>query len=62
MSSNDLPAAAVEARRAGIEKHFPKAANMDWQIPTQLVLRLSSAPPRGSQPAGEGCSNPGLKI
>jgi len=35
--------AAVEALRAGIEKDHPKAAKTEWQIPTKLVVRQSSA-------------------
>jgi DNA-binding LacI/PurR family transcriptional regulator len=51
MSCKDLAAAAVEALRAGIEKEHPKAAKMEWQIPTRLVVRQSSAFPRGTLPA-----------
>ena len=51
MSCMDLAAAAVEALRAGIEKDHPKAAKMEWQIPTRLVVRQSSAFPRGTLPA-----------
>jgi DNA-binding LacI/PurR family transcriptional regulator len=51
MSCVDLAAAAVEALRAGIEKDHPKAAKMEWNISTQLVVRQSSAFPRGTLPA-----------
>jgi DNA-binding LacI/PurR family transcriptional regulator len=51
MSCKDLATAAVEALRAGIEKDHPKAATKEWQIPTRLVVRQSSAFPRGSLPA-----------
>jgi LacI family transcriptional regulator len=51
MSCRDLATAAVEALRAGIEKDHPKAAKTEWQIPTKLVVRQSSAFPRGTLPA-----------
>ena len=51
MSCKDLAAAAVEALRAGIEKDHPRATKMEWQIPTRLVVRQSSAFPRGTLPA-----------
>jgi len=51
MSCKDLAAAAVEALRAGIEKDNPRAAKTEWQIPTRLVVRQSSAFPRGTLPA-----------
>ena len=51
MSCRDLAAAAVEALRAGIESDHPKAGKKEWQIPTRLVVRQSSAFPRGSLPA-----------
>jgi len=51
MSCKDLATAAVEALRAGIEKEHPKAAKKEWQIPTRLVVRQSSAFPRGTLPA-----------
>jgi len=51
MSCMDLAAAAVEALRAGIEKDHLKAAKMEWAISTQLVVRQSSAFPRGTLPA-----------
>jgi LacI family transcriptional regulator len=51
MSCKDLATAAVEALRAGIEKDHPKAAKTEWQIPTKLVVRQSSAFPRGTLPA-----------
>jgi len=51
MSCKHLAAAAVEALRAGVERDNPKAARTEWHIPTQLVVRQSSAFPRGSLPA-----------
>jgi DNA-binding LacI/PurR family transcriptional regulator len=51
MSCKDLAAAAVEALRAGIEPDHPQAAKTEWQIPTKLVVRQSSAFPRGTLPA-----------
>jgi LacI family transcriptional regulator len=51
MSCKELAAAAVEALRAGIELEHPRAAKKEWHIPTSLVVRQSSAFPRGSLPA-----------
>ena len=51
MSCKDLAAAAVEALRAGVERDHPQAAKTEWQIPTRLVVRQSSAFPRGTLPA-----------
>jgi LacI family transcriptional regulator len=51
MSCKALATAAVEALRAGIEKDNPRAARMEWQVPTQLVVRQSTAFPRGTLPA-----------
>jgi LacI family transcriptional regulator, galactose operon repressor len=51
MSCKDLAAAAVEALRAGIEPGNAKANRKEWSIPTHLVVRQSSAFPRGSLPA-----------
>ena len=51
MSCNHLAAAAVEALRAGIERDHPMAAKTEWQIPTRLVVRQSTAFPRGTLPA-----------
>ncbi|MGH9604534.1 MAG: LacI family DNA-binding transcriptional regulator [Terracidiphilus sp.] len=51
MSCKDLATAAVEALRAGIEAHHVKAGRRDWNIATHLVVRQSSAFPRGSLPA-----------
>jgi LacI family transcriptional regulator, galactose operon repressor len=51
MSCQDLAAAAVEALRAGIERDHPEAARTEWQIPTRLVVRQSTAFPRGTLPA-----------
>lgn len=51
MSCKHLAAAAVQALRAGIEPDHPKAAQKEWQIPTRLVVRQTSAFPRGTLPA-----------
>lgn len=51
MSCKDLATAAVEALRAGIEADHPGKAKTEWQIPTQLVVRQSTAFPRGTLPA-----------
>ncbi|HEU5458280.1 MAG TPA: LacI family DNA-binding transcriptional regulator [Terracidiphilus sp.] len=51
MSCKDLATAAVEALRAGIEKDNPRANQKEWRIPTRLVVRQSSAFPRGSLPS-----------
>jgi DNA-binding LacI/PurR family transcriptional regulator len=51
MSCKDLAAAAVEGLRAGIEDDHPKHGRREWPIPTRLVVRQSSAFPRGSLPA-----------
>jgi LacI family transcriptional regulator len=54
MSCKDLAEAAVEALRAGIEPGHPRAAVKEWPIPTRLVVRQSSAFPRGTLPALSG--------
>ncbi len=51
MSCKLLAAAAVEALRAGIEAEHPKVAQTEWHVPTRLVVRQSSAFPRGTLPA-----------
>ncbi len=51
MSCRDLATAAVEALRAGIERDHPLAARREWPIPTRLVVRQSTAFPRGTLPA-----------
>jgi len=51
MSCKDLATAAVEALRAGVERDHPKAAKTEWQVPTRLVVRQSTAFPRGTLPA-----------
>lgn len=51
MSCKDLAFAAVEALRAGIEPNHTKPRRKEWTIPTRLVVRQSSAFPRGSLPA-----------
>jgi DNA-binding LacI/PurR family transcriptional regulator len=51
MSCKHLAAAAVQALRAGIEPDHPRAAQKEWAIPTRLVVRQTSAFPRGSLPA-----------
>jgi DNA-binding LacI/PurR family transcriptional regulator len=57
MSCQHLAAAAVQALRAGIESNHPQAQQRDWHIPTQLVVRQSTAIPRTSLPA-QGKRNP----
>lgn len=54
MSCRDLAAAAVEGLRAGIEPDHPKHGKREWNISTRLVVRQSSAFPRGSLPAMVG--------
>jgi DNA-binding LacI/PurR family transcriptional regulator len=51
MSCKLLATSAVQALRAGIEPDHPRAAQMEWQIPTHLVVRQTSAFPRGTLPA-----------
>jgi LacI family transcriptional regulator len=51
MSCRLLAEAAVQALRAGIEPNHPKATRTEWHIPTKLVVRQSSAFPRGTLPA-----------
>jgi LacI family transcriptional regulator len=51
MSCKDLATAAVEALRAGIERDHSRAAKAQWQVPTRLVVRQSTAFPRGTLPA-----------
>jgi LacI family transcriptional regulator len=51
MSCRQLAASAIQALRAGIEPDHPKAAQKEWDIPTHLVVRQSSAFPRGTLPA-----------
>jgi DNA-binding LacI/PurR family transcriptional regulator len=51
MSCKDLASAAVDALRAGIEPNHTKPRRKEWTIPTRLVVRQSSAFPRGSLPA-----------
>lgn len=51
MSCRDLASAAVEALRAGVEQEHPRATQKEWNIPTHLVVRQSSAFPRGTLPA-----------
>jgi len=51
MSCKELAAAAVDALRAGIELNHPKARQVEWQIGTRLVVRQSTAFPRGTLPA-----------
>ena len=57
MSCKALAAAAVEALRAGIEEDHPKAHRKEWHIPTHLVVRQSTAFPRGSLPARVGAAS-----
>lgn len=51
MACKDLATAAVEALRAGIERDHPKASKTEWYVPTRLVVRQSTAFPRGTLPA-----------
>ena len=51
MSCQELAKAAVEALRAGIEPDHPKHKKTEWHIPTQLVVRQSTAFPCGTLPA-----------
>jgi LacI family transcriptional regulator len=51
MSCKHLATAAVQALRAGIEPQHPLAQQKEWHVPTQLVVRQSTAFPRGSLPA-----------
>jgi len=51
MSCTHLAAAAVEALRAGIEPEHAKEKTKEWRIPTRLVVRQSTAFPRGTLPA-----------
>jgi LacI family transcriptional regulator, galactose operon repressor len=51
MSCKALATAAVEALRAGIERDHPKSVQKEWKISTRLVVRQSTAYPRGSLPA-----------
>jgi DNA-binding LacI/PurR family transcriptional regulator len=51
MSCRDLAEAAVQALRAGVEPDHPKAAQREWPIHTQLVVRRSTDFPRGTLPA-----------
>jgi DNA-binding LacI/PurR family transcriptional regulator len=51
MSCTHLAAAAIEALRAGIEPGHAKARTKEWRVPTRLVVRRSTAFPRGTLPA-----------
>ena len=51
MSCRALASAAIEALRAGIERDHPESPRKEWKIPTHLVVRQSTAFPRGSLPA-----------
>jgi len=51
MSCKLLATAAVQALRAGIEPDHPRAAQKEWDIPTHLVVRQTTAFPRGTLPA-----------
>lgn len=48
MSCKDLATAAIDALRAGIERDHPKASKKEWHIPTRLIVRQSTALPRGT--------------
>jgi LacI family transcriptional regulator len=51
MSCKELAVAAVDALRAGIEPNHPKGKQTEWLIGTRLVVRQSTAFPRGTLPA-----------
>lgn len=51
MSCKHLASAAIQALRAGIEPDNIHTPQKEWPIPTRLVVRQSSAFPRGSLPA-----------
>ena len=51
MSCRELASAAVDALRAGIEPGHPHVLQTEWRIPTQLVVRQSTAFPPGALPA-----------
>jgi DNA-binding LacI/PurR family transcriptional regulator len=51
MSCTHLAAAAIDGLRAGIEGDHPRAGTKEWRIPTRLVVRQSTAFPRGTLPA-----------
>jgi DNA-binding LacI/PurR family transcriptional regulator len=51
MSCKHLATAAVQALRAGIEVDHPQVQQLEWKIPTKLVVRQSTSYPRGSLPA-----------
>lgn len=51
MSCKDLATAAIEGLRAGIEPEHPRRGKRVWPIGTRLVVRQSTAFPRGSLPA-----------
>jgi LacI family transcriptional regulator len=51
MSCKELATAAIQALRAGIEPEHPRAAQKEWSIATRLVVRQSTAFPRGTLPA-----------
>jgi LacI family transcriptional regulator len=58
MSCEDLAVAAVEALRAGIEPGHPAAAQREWPIHTQLVVRRSTELPRSTLPVlGKGAAH-----
>ena len=51
MSCKHLAMAAVQALRAGVEADSPNVRQLEWHIPTKLVVRQSTSFPRGSLPA-----------
>lgn len=51
MSCKHLATAAVQALQAGIEPENPRSQQMEWSIPTKLVVRQSTSPPRTGSPA-----------
>lgn len=57
MSCKALAVAAVEALRSSIEEDHPKTQRKELPIPTRLVVRQSTAFPRGSLPARIGAAS-----
>ena len=51
MPLKELAVAAIEALRAGVEKDHPLVEKTEWKISTRLVVRQSTAFPRGTLPA-----------
>ncbi len=60
MSCRHLASAAVQALRAGIEPENSLTKQIEWAIPTHLVVRQSTSFPRGSSPS-LAKNKPGVK-